>query len=292
MLLGSIEAGANKFICAVGDDNYNIKSIRSFTTKTPENTIKEVIDYFSKYNIKALGIASFGPLDINNESQTYGFIKNTPRVDWRDIDLLGLLKQAFNIPISLTTNVNGSAYGEFIISRLSNQPVYTLLYFTVDTGIGAGAVINGRFLGSLEHPEMGHTLVRRHPLDNNFQGICPYHKDCLEGLASEPAFKSRLKIASESANQKELSYMFEAYYIAQGLSQITLLLRPDRIILGGHLMTDKLRTSIQIKYLELINNYIEIPDISSFITKPTLSNEGAGIVGNFALSIKSYHQKN
>ena len=160
MLLGSIEAGGTKFVCAVGNEDYRIMDSTKFPTTTPAETLQKCIDYFKQFNdLQAISIASFGPIEIRRNSPKYGYITNTPKPGWADTDFVGTLKKAINVPIAWTTDVNGSAYGEYVLSTLFNQRLRSLVYFTIGTGVGGGAVVDGHFLGDLGHPEMGHIRV-------------------------------------------------------------------------------------------------------------------------------------
>ena len=194
MLLGSIEAGGTKFVCAVGNINYQIQDSIHIPTTTPEETIQKCIEWFDQYkdDLSAIAIASFGPIEIRKSSPKYGYITNTPKPGWQDTDFVGPFKKHFNVPIAWTTDVNGSAYGEYVLSTLFNKRINSLVYYTIGTGVGAGAVIDGKFVGELGHPEMGHIRLKRHPDDLDFKGICPFHGDCLEGLVSGPTFEARL----------------------------------------------------------------------------------------------------
>jgi fructokinase len=193
MLLGSIEAGGTKMVCAVGNTNYQIKDSIHIPTTTPEETLGKIIDYFKQFdNLSAIGIASFGPIEIHRSSPKYGYITDTPKPGWSNVDFVGPIKKALNVPIAWTTDVNGSAYGEYLMATLFNRRIHSLVYFTIGTGVGGGAVIDGHFVGEQGHTEMGHIRVKRHPDDLDFKGICPFHGDCLEGLISGPTFDARL----------------------------------------------------------------------------------------------------
>lgn len=194
MLLGSIEAGGTKFVCAVGNENYQVQDQTQFPTTTPEETLQRTVDYFKQFDIAALSIASFGPIEIRHSSPKYGYVTTTPKPGWADTDFVGYIKKAFDIPIFWTTDVNGSAYGEYVMATLANEKINSLAYYTIGTGVGAGAIVDGHLIGGIGHPEMGHVLVKRHPDDLDFKGVCPYHGDCLEGLVAGPTFEARLGI--------------------------------------------------------------------------------------------------
>lgn len=286
MLIGSIEAGGTKFVCAIGDEDYRIKSQISIPTTTPDETLKAVIEYFDQSNINAIGIASFGPIEIRKNSSKYGFITNTPKQGWNNVDFVGQLKRHFSVPISWTTDVNGSAYGEYTLSTLYNEKISSLVYYTIGTGVGAGAVIDGHFLGETGHPEMGHTFVKRHPDDQYFSGICPFHKDCLEGLVSGPTFESRLNQKGEEVSLDDPVWDILGYYLAQAVLQATLIIRPDKIILGGSVAGEHLLKKIRQQFQEMINDYIELPPLDQYITRPKVANNGSATVGNFALGLR------
>lgn len=286
MLIGSIEAGGTKFVCAVGDEDYRIKDKLTIPTTTPEETLDKVIEYFKKFKINALGIASFGPIEIRKHSKKYGFVTNTPKKGWKNVDILQKLKQQFSIPISWTTDVNGSAYGEYIVSTLYNEKISSLVYYTVGTGVGAGAVINGDFLGNAGHPEMGHTFVKRHPKDEKFNGICPFHQDCLEGLVAGPTFEARLNQKGETVPLENPVWDILAYYLAQAAIQTTMIVRPDKIVFGGSVVGEELLKNIREKFSELLNQYLELPPLEEYITTPNISDNGSATIGNFALGLR------
>lgn len=285
MLVGSIEAGGTKFVCAVGDEDYRVRDQIVFPTSTPNETLKNVVDYFKKFEIDALGIASFGPIDIRKNSPKFGYITTTPKPGWQDTNVLGYLQDKLNVPMSWTTDVNGSAYGEYIMSTLSNERINSLVYYTVGTGVGGGAVVNGKLLGSFGHPEMGHTFLKRHPKDRDFKGICPYHGDCLEGLVSGPTFEARLGIKGENVSLSDPVWDIMAYYLAQAVIQTTLIIRPDKIVFGGSVVNTKLLEKIRNNVRELLDGYVEVPQINSYITHPLIKNNGSATVGNFALGL-------
>lgn len=182
-LYGSLEAGGTKFVCAVGDENFQIIEKVQFPTTTPYETIEKTVAFFKRFEEDLAGIAigSFGPIDIDQNSKTYGYITNTPKENWSNVDLVGLISKDFKVPFYFTTDVNSSAYGEVIVRKSINS----LVYYTIGTGIGAGAIQNGEFIGGAGHTESGHTYVALHPHDvaNEFNGVCPFHRGCLEGLA-------------------------------------------------------------------------------------------------------------
>lgn len=286
MLLGSIEAGGTKFVCAVGNEDYQIKDQIQIPTTTPVETLTQVVDYFKQFELAALGIASFGPIEIRKTSPKYGFITTTPKPGWRDTDFLGLIKKELKIPISWTTDVNGSAFGEYTLSTLFNEKINSLVYYTIGTGVGAGTVIDGHLIGGLGHPEMGHVLLKRHPDDLNFKGICPYHGDCLEGLVAGPTFEARTGKKGKDVPLTDKTWDIMAYYIAQAVIQTTLILRPNKVVFGGGVTNETLLEKIRNEFQRILNGYVEVPPLDQYITPPQVANNGSANVGNFALAYK------
>ncbi|RDZ12774.1 fructokinase [Priestia megaterium] len=289
MIFGAIEAGGTKFVCAVGDNNGQIFEKVQFPTTTPEETMEQVIEFFSRFNLRAIGLGSFGPCDVNSESITYGYITSTPKLSWRGYPILKTLEESFNIPIGFSTDVNAAALGEVTFGAAKGLD--SCLYITVGTGIGAGAVLGGKLLQGLSHPEMGHVIVRRHSNDT-YPGKCPYHRDCLEGLAAGPAIEERWeKTGIELVNRPEVWEM-ESYYLAQALVHYILILSPKKIILGGGVMKQKqLFPLIYRDVKKLLNKYIEIPQLSDEIEKyivPAGLGDLAGITGALLLGRKAY----
>ncbi|MDP4114207.1 MAG: ROK family protein, partial [Bacillota bacterium] len=179
-MYGSIEAGGTKFVCAIGNEDYEVQERVAFPTTTPSETLKQVFDFFDRFDLEAIGIGSFGPIDIARHSKTYGYIKSTPKRLWQDFDFLGEMKKRYSIPIGWSTDVNVAALSEAAIG--AGKGLDSVLYLTVGTGIGGGAIIDGRILEGFSHPEMGHIKVQQHMMDT-FTGNCPFHGNCLEGMA-------------------------------------------------------------------------------------------------------------
>lgn len=280
-MLGAIEAGGTKFVCAVSDHSLNIQDRVSIPTTTPEETLEKVFAFFDQYELESMGIGSFGPIDVNKNSETYGYITTTPKTAWQHTDFLGKVKSRYNIPVGWTTDVNGAALGE--LEKGAAQGKASCIYLTVGTGIGGGAVVNGVPLEGFGHPEMGHVLVRMHP-DDDFEGICPFHKNCLEGLASGPAIEKRYGEKAQDLAEKDKVWEIEAYYLAQALMNYTLTLSPERIILGGGVMKLKhLFPLIRKEFDALMEGYVETPDLDTYIVSPDLGDD-AGITGSLILA--------
>lgn len=285
MLVGSIEAGGTKFVCAVGNEDYQIKDQLQIPTTTPDETLKKTVEYFQRFEVEAIGIASFGPIEIRKSSSKYGFITKTPKAGWEDTDFVGFLKQYLDIPIFFTTDVNGSAYGEYVMSLLSNEKIDSLVYYTIGTGVGGGAIVNGQLLGSVGHPEMGHVMLKKHPDDMNFAGVCPFHGDCLEGLVSGPTFEARMNKPGKEVPLSAHVWDIMSYYVAQAALQATLILRPDKIIFGGGVTSENFLVKVRRDFSKLLNDYVEIPKLENYITMPEIKNNGSATVGDFALAM-------
>lgn len=292
MLFGALEAGGTKMVLAIGNQHGEIQEQISIPTKEPDTTIPLIIDYFKEKNISALGIGSFGPIDLDKESDTYGYITTTPKLIWANYDIVGAFTKALKIPIGFDTDVNGSALGEAtwgITKGLDSS-----IYITVGTGIGVGAYLNGRLLHGMLHPEAGHILLQKHPKDN-FNGVCPYHPNCLEGLASGPAIEKRWgKKAIDLVDNQEV-WEIEAFYLAQALVNYILTLSPKRIVLGGGVMHQtQLFPLIREKVKELLNDYIktkEIQHLDEYIVPASL-NDKQGIMGCIQLAKMALEESN
>jgi fructokinase len=281
MLYGAIEAGGTKFVCAVGNEAGQIVERVIISTLTPDETMPQVIDFFRKYELKAIGIGSFGPVDLNMQSPTYGSITTTPKLAWRNYPLLKVIEDAFSVPVGFQTDVNAAALGELHFGAAKGLD--SCLYLTVGTGIGGGAVVNGNVVQGLSHPEMGHIYIRRHPNDP-YEGRCPYHRDCLEGLAAGPAIEERWGKKGHELEDKEEVWEMEAYYLAQALAQYILILSPQKIILGGGVMKQtQLFPLIRQNVQDLLNGYVELPALESYIVPPGLG-DNAGITGALVLA--------
>lgn len=288
MLLGSIEAGGTKMVCAVGNTNYQITDSIHIPTTTPEETLGKIIDYFKQFdNLSAIGIASFGPIEIRRSSPKYGYITDTPKPGWSNVDFVGPIKKALNVPIAWTTDVNGSAYGEYLMATLFNRRIHSLVYFTIGTGVGGGAVIDGHFVGEQGHTEMGHIRVKRHPDDLDFKGICPFHGDCLEGLISGPTFDARLGKPGKEVPLTDHVWDIMAYYVAQAALDTTLMYRPAQIVFGGGVISEDFLKKVRAEFKKLLNDYVEVGDLDQYITMPMAKNNGSATIGDFALALQA-----
>lgn len=279
-MYGGIEAGGTKFVCAVSDEGVIVEKI-SIPTTAPEETLKQVFDFFDQYELKAMGIGSFGPIGIDKNTDSYGYVLATPKKGWTNYNFFGSIKDHYDIPVAWTTDVNAAAYGELLKGAAIGKK--SCIYLTVGTGIGAGVVIDGNIFSGIAHPEMGHIWVKRHP-DDTYEGTCPYHKDCLEGLAAGPSIEARTGIKGQDLPQGHPVWDMQAFYIAQALVNYTLTLAPEKIILGGGVMNqDHLLHKIRQQFVELMGGYMETPPVSEYIVRWGLPNE-SGIIGSLLLA--------
>lgn len=228
-----------------------------------------------------MGIGSFGPIDIQKESEKYGYITSTPKSGWRDFDFVGTIRNNFQLPVAWTTDVNAACYGEYIAG--SAKRLGNVVYYTIGTGVGGGAIQQGRFVEGFSHPEMGHMLVKLHK-DDQFKGNCSFHANCLEGMASGPAIEKRVGKKGQELSENDPVWNIIATYIAQCAYNTTLLFSPEAIILGGGVMKQTgLIEKVRDKYSDLLNDYVQTPDINKYIITPYLKDD-AGITGCIALA--------
>jgi fructokinase len=288
LICGGIEAGGTKFACAMGSGPDNIRADVQFPTTTPKETIGRAVDFLRPFQaeLNAIGIASFGPVDPNPASPTFGFITNTPKSGWSDTDLAGGIRRALDLPVGFDTDVNGAALGEHRWGAA--QGLDTFLYLTIGTGIGGGGMVGGKLMHGLIHPEMGHMRLPRDPDMDPFEGLCPFHGDCLEGLASGPALEARWGQRGETLPRDHPAWPLEARYLALALVNLICTLSPQRIILGGGVMKERhLFPLIRAKVQELLNGYVQaseiLDDIDRYIVPPALGGR-AGVLGAIALA--------
>ena len=290
-MFGSIEGGGTKFVCAVGTAPDGIQREARFPTTTPVETLDNVISFFKQAEqdfgrLSALGFASFGPIDPNPASPTFGYILPTPKPGWSNANVLGMLKSAFDMPIAFDLDVNGAALGEGLWGAA--QGLDTFMYLTVGTGIGGGALVNGKLMHGLLHPEMGHIPLPRDKERDPFEGACPFHNDCFEGLASGPAMEKRWGQKAETLPFDHPAWELEAHYIALALASYIYTLSPQRIIIGGGVggqaaLLPLIRRNVQ----GLLNGYVQSPavtqNIEEYIVPPALGHR-SGMLGAMALA--------
>ncbi|HTA68037.1 MAG TPA: ROK family protein [Bryobacteraceae bacterium] len=275
---GGIEAGGSKFVCAVGSGPADLDSVQIPTT-TPPETVGRVIEFFrERGRVETVGIGSFGPIDPDPQSATFGYITSTPKQAWRNFDLVGAIRKGLNVKVAFDTDVNAAALGEFRWGAA--QGLHTFLYLTVGTGVGGGGMINGRLLHGRRHPEMGHMRVPHDRDRDPFPGNCPYHGDCLEGLAAAPAIEARWAKLPPELPADHPGWELEAHYLALGIANLTCTLSPQRVVLGGGILRrEELYPLVRAKVSALLNGYIEAPEI----VPPGLGAR-AGVLGAIALT--------
>ena len=294
MLIGAIEAGGTKFVCSVGSGPQDLRPEIRFPTTTPAETLDKAIAYFHERQaeegaLAAIGVASFGPVDPDPNSPSYGFITTTPKPGWANADVVGVLQAEFDLPIGFDTDVNGAALSEGQWGAA--QGLDTFIYLTIGTGIGGGAMVNGRLLHGLVHPEMGHMRLAHDWQLDPFPGFCPYHGDCLEGMAAGPAIEKRWGMQGQVLGADHPAWDLEADYLAQALHTLICTFSPQRIIMGGGVMdVPGLLPKVREKTVKSLNGYVQHPSITAqiddYIVPPALGNK-AGVLGGIALGLQA-----
>ena len=290
-LFGGVESGGTKFVCMVGRDPENIISEIRFPTTDPDETIQKTIAFFAPYarsnELAAVGVASFGPVDLHPGSQTFGYITTTPKAGWQQVDLCGRIQQALNVPLAFETDVNAAAWGEkYWVPE--NQPWDPFLYITVGTGIGVGVIVNGAPLHGLIHAEAGHLAIPHDWQRDPFPGVCPYHGDCLEGLASGFSMGKRWGQSAQTLPDAHPAWDLEAEYIALALLNLIYAYSPQRIVLGGGVSQHPgLHQAVRHKVQQFNNGYVQSPwlldKIDDYILPPALGNR-SGVLGAIAMA--------
>ncbi|QYR22741.1 ROK family protein [Paenibacillus sp. sptzw28] len=288
MRIGAIEAGGTKFVCGIGNEHGVIEERVSFPTERPERTMESVIDFFKNKQVEAIGIGSFGPLNIDPQSPYYGFVTTTPKPGWANYPFLDVFRKVFDVPFGWDTDVNAAAYGEATWGAAKGLD--SCVYFTVGTGVGVGVYSEGKLIHGLVHPEGGHVLTRRHPEDR-FAGVCPYHGDCLEGMAAGPAIEARWGVRGSEIPARHPAWEIEAFYIGQAISNVILTLSPKKVILGGGVMhQQQLFPLIRSEVRKNLNGYVQADEIldriDNYVVPPGLG-ENAGLAGSLALGLNA-----
>jgi fructokinase len=288
-VFGGIEAGGTKFVCGIGTGPEDLETSQ-FPTTSPDATIRTAIDFFRQRRPHAVGIASFGPLDLHRASPTYGYITSTPKLEWQNFDIAGEVRRALNVPVGIDTDVNAAALAE---SRWgATQGLSDSLYLTIGTGIGGGAIVHGHVLHGMLHPEMGHIRIPHDLASDPYPGCCPFHGDCLEGLASGPAMQARWGAKAQELPPDHAAWALEAHYLALALATWVCTLSPKRILLGGGVMQQtQLFDLIRKELARLLNGYIRTTEIldamESFVTPPKLGSH-AGVLGALILAEEEF----
>jgi fructokinase len=294
-----IETGGTKVVCALGSGPDDLIATKTLPTTTPSETFARIIGFVDDHcdansPVESVGIASFGPIDLQVDSPTFGTIQDSPKVDWVGTDVVSPFRQHYGVPVAIDTDVNGAALGEHRWG--AGRGTESSAYLTIGTGVGGGATLSGRPLHGRSHPEMGHLAVRRHP-DDDHPGSCPLHGDCLEGLTSGPALRERFGHPAEALPPADLARAHElaGFYIAQLVATVTLVLSPERIILGGGVMNlDGLHDEVRARTLPMLRGIMTspegIPPLQNYVVAPQLGSL-SGALGALALADAAGHDR-
>jgi fructokinase len=293
-VFGGIEAGGTKFVCGIGTGPEDLETAQ-FPTTSPEATIQAAAGFFrdkAGSRLQAVGIGSFGPVDLHRDSPTYGYITSTPKLEWRNFNIVGAVRTALHVPAGMDTDVNAAALAEARWGAA--QGLSDSLYLTVGTGIGGGAIVHGRVLHGMLHPEMGHIRVPHDLANDPYPGCCPYHGDCLEGLASGPAMQARWGAKAQELPPGHPAWTLEAHYLALALATWVCTLSPKRMLLGGGVMQQPhLFPLIRQDLARLLNGYIRTNEVTEgldqFVIAPRLGSH-AGVLGALVLAGQAYSE--
>jgi fructokinase len=293
-LYGAVEAGGTKFVCAVADGSGRILKEQRFPTTEPGATLDAAREFLRSacgrsQTLSGIGIASFGPVNLRRDAHRYGCIGKTPKAGWSGTDMVGALAREFSCPIGFDTDVNAAALAEHRWGAA--RDVDSMAYVTIGTGIGGGVISRGAPLHGLMHPEMGHMHPRRHPSDQSFAGVCPFHGDCLEGLASGPAIVARCGCELKDIAPAHPQWDIEADYLGQLCAQLVLMVSPQRIVLGGGVMNHtKLLPLIRRRLLHWLGGYVEraeiLDGVDEFVVAPALQTQ-SGVLGAVLLAMEA-----
>jgi fructokinase len=291
---GGIEAGGTKFVCGVGSGPADLRLAEGIPTRDPKTTMDEVAGFFqsvldSGASIRGLGIGSFGPLELDPRASDYGSITTTPKPGWQGVNLLDDLASRLRVPVAIDTDVNAAALGEWVWGAARGLDHF--LYVTVGTGLGVGAVVDGRILHGLHHPEMGHMLIPVSAEEpGGFSGVCPYHGSCAEGLASGSAIVARWGRELSGLGKDHPAWRLEADYLAALFTNLTLTLQPQRIVVGGGVMNEDLlslvREALHVRLAGYRASLAEREALSGFLVTPGLGRR-AGVLGAIELAARA-----
>ena len=287
--IGALEAGGTKMVLAIYDENGQELDRLTIPTETPDKTMPVKIDFFRRHEVDALGVGSFGPLDLDPASPTYGNITSTPKLAWKDYPLLKNLLDGRDIPAAIDTDVNAAIIAEAEMGAA--RGCESAVYVTIGTGIGGGVYINGKTAHGLLHPEVGHMLLRPHANDPIPHGVCPYHDGCLEGLAAGPAIGARVEGDAKLLPDDHPAFEIEAYYLAQMCVNLIVTLSPQRIVLGGGVMQrSALLPMVRKETVRLLGGYVQSPMITEKIDEYIVAPElfpVSGLVGSYLIGKKA-----
>jgi fructokinase len=289
---GAVEAGGTKFVVAIGNDRGEILAQERFPTADPTSTLAAAHAFMRQRSqafgaLAAIGVASFGPVELDRTSARYGFIGQSPKAGWSRTDIAGSFAREFECPVGFDTDVNAAALAEHRWGAA--RDVKNLVYVTIGTGIGGGVVVDGAPIHGLMHPEIGHIYPRRHPLDLRFDGVCPFHGDCLEGVASGPAILARTGASLQQLDGAHPQWEIEADYLGQLCAQLVVTVSPQRIVMGGGVMSQaRLLPLIRPRLRHWLGGYIDRSEIlrgvDRYVVAPELGDH-AGVLGALVLAM-------
>jgi fructokinase len=286
-VFGGIETGGSKWECAVGTGPDDLRATVTIPTTTPDETIDRALAFFEREGpVDAIGIGSFGPVDQKPASTSWGHITTTPKPGWANTDVGQEVRRRLAVPVAFDTDVNAAALGEHRWGAA--QGLDTFCYITIGTGIGGGGMAGGNLLHGLLHPEFGHLRIPHDMGADPFPGVCPYHGDCWEGLASGRAIEERWGRPPEELIDNDEVWELEARYVALGLVCVICVLSPQRIIVGGGVGTvSGLLPRVRPQVVALVNGYLNTPavgdGIGEYIVPPALAPR-SGVLGAIALA--------
>jgi fructokinase len=285
-LYGGVETGGTWCVCAVGRGPDEIVREDQFPTTHPRETLARIVEFFrAGPALTAIGVGSFGPVDLDPESPTWGHVTTTPKPGWQHVSVAPVIRDELGVPVAFDNDVNAAALGEYRWG--AGEGAASVCYLTVGTGIGAGLLLDGRPRHGLVHPEVGHIRIPRDPGDA-FEGTCPVHGDCWEGLACGPAMAKRWDVQPKELPDDHPAWGLEAGYLALGILSIVLVASPERMIVGGGVMEQPaLPGMVRRRLRELLAGYLETPalgdSIDSYLVAPALGDR-AGVLGAIALA--------
>ena len=286
---GALEAGGTKMVCAIGDEQGRILERISIPTRDPAQTMSEILDFFRDKALAAVGVGCFGPVDLDRRSETYGYITSSPKLNWRNYPMVQRFREALGIPVGFDTDVNAAALGEAVWG--CTRTVENSIYITVGTGVGVGVIVGGRPYHGMIHPEGGHIFVAPREDDPMPKGICPYHGNCLEGLASGPAIERRWGRKGIELSEISAVWELEAYYIGQAICTYICTLSPERIVVGGGVMHQpQMLPLIRQEVQRQMHGYIQgkgMDKLEEYIV-PVSLNDNQGVLGGVQLAIDAY----
>ncbi len=283
---GGIESGGSKWNLAIATAPGEPTASATIPTTTPAETIDRAAAFFEREGpVEAIGIGSFGPVDTNVDSTTWGYVTTTPKPGWAHTDVGGRIARRLSVPVAFDTDVNAAALGEHCLGAA--RGLDTFCYITVGTGVGGGGLANGRLMHGLLHPELGHMRIPHDRVRDPFDGACPYHGDCLEGLASGEAIRQRWGLSADQLDD-DAAWELEAEYLALGIVNVVCMLSPQRVVIGGGVMKQPVLLPLTRRRVrQLLAGYVDVPQllegVDDYIVPPSLGDR-AGVVGALELA--------